>query len=86
MKFSFENLLFTKKRRRAKPKPVISPLRKDPENEFEEEATQLINALMSSPYPVEKDEISEFYSEVRHQSEQGVGSATEWFDQITSNK
>lgn len=86
MKFSFENLLFTNKRRRSKPKPVISPPRKDRENELEEEAVQLINALMSSPYPVENDEISGFYSEVRQQSEQGFGSASEWFEQITSNK
>jgi hypothetical protein len=86
VKYSFENLLFTKTRRRAKAKPVNSSPRQDRDNELEDEAVQLINALMSSPYPVENDEISGFYSEVRQQSEQGVGSASEWFDQITSNK
>lgn len=83
MKYSFENLLFTKKR---KTKPVTSSPEKAKNNELQDEASQLVNALMSSPYPVNNDEISGFYSEVKQQSEQGAGSAFEWFDRITSNK
>lgn len=86
MKYSFENLLFTKKRKRSKPKQVTSSPAKVKNDELQDEASHLVDALMSSPYPVENDEISGFYSEVKQQSEQGAGSAFEWFDRITSNK
>lgn len=84
MKYSFENFFFTKKRRRLKPKPVPSISKTHADIEMEDEALHLINALLRSPHPAENDEISEFYSEVRQQSEQEVGSASEWFDRITS--
>ncbi len=86
MKYSFENLLFTKKRNRSKPKAMVSSPGKEETNERLDEASVLVNALMSSPYPAENDEISGFYSEVKQQNERGIGSASEWFDSITSNK
>ncbi|MDZ7808110.1 MAG: hypothetical protein U5K71_13495 [Gracilimonas sp.] len=85
MKYSFEKLLFTKKRKRYEPNKVSLPPKRDHDNDLEDEALQLINALMSSPYPAENDKISEFYSKVRQRSEQEVGSASEWFDRITSS-
>jgi hypothetical protein len=85
VKYSFENLFFTKKQRNSKPEPVKATVKPDHTDEYEGEALQLVNALLGSPYPAENDEISGFYSEVRLCSEKGVGSAAEWFDRITSN-
>ncbi|MFP8487588.1 hypothetical protein ACKGJO_00670 [Gracilimonas sp. Q87] len=77
--------MFTEKRRILKPKPVPSISKTHANIEMEDEALHLIEALLRSPHPAENDEISEFYSEVRQQNEQGVESASEWFDRITSS-
>lgn len=85
MKYSFEYLQFTKQRKKKSPLQVSSSQKADQDHGLEDEVVNLFNALIRSPYPGEEDQVSGFYSEVRSRSEQGIGSASKWFDRITFN-
>jgi hypothetical protein len=85
VKYSFEYLQFTKKRKKKSTSPDRSSRKGDRDSGLDEQAVNLFNALVGSPYPAEEDQISGFYSEVRSRSEQGIGSASEWFDRISFN-
>ncbi|WP_103665409.1 hypothetical protein [Gracilimonas amylolytica] len=85
MKYSFEYLQFTKKRKKKEPSKATSSPAAEHDHNLDDEAVNLFNALVGSPYPAEDDKVSGFYSEVRSRSEQGIGTAAKWFDRITFN-